>query len=35
MDKRNVQKFLKNLNKDTEINNPMKDILNQLKETMK
>lgn len=35
MDKRNVQKFLKNLNKDTEINNPIKDILNQLKETLK
>jgi len=31
MDKRDVRKFLKNLNKDTEINNPMKDILSQLK----
>ncbi len=31
MDKKNVQKFLKKLNKDTEINNPMKDILSQLK----
>ena len=31
MDKRDVQRFLKNLNKDTEINNPMKDILSQLK----
>ena len=31
MDKRDVQKFLKKLNNDTEINNPMKDILSQLK----
>ncbi len=34
MDKRDVQKFLKKLNNDNEINNPMKDILSQLKETL-
>mgnify|MGYP003195260046 CR=1 FL=1 len=31
MDKRNVQKFLKKLNNDNEINNPMKDLLSQFK----
>lgn len=31
MDKKSVQRYLKQLNKDTEINNPMKDILSQLK----
>ena len=31
MDKRNVKKFLKKLNNDNEINNPMKDLLSQFK----
>ncbi len=31
MNKRDVQKYLKKINQDTEINNPMKDILSQLK----
>lgn len=31
MDKRDVQKYIKKLNNDNEINNPMKDILSQLK----
>jgi len=31
MNKKDVQKFLKKLNNDTEINNPMKDVLSQLK----
>jgi len=31
MDKRSVQKFINNLNKDNEINNPIKDLLKQIK----